>query len=64
MLSENNLECFSIFAVQQALNKCLWKDFLGGAVVKTPYLSARGAGLIPGQRTKILHATWHGQNFF
>ena len=29
----------------------------GGAVVKTPPSSARGVGLIPGQGTKILHAS-------
>ena len=32
------------------------KDFTGGAVVKTPCSRVAGAGLIPGQGTKIPHA--------
>ena len=44
MLSENNLERFSISAVQKALDKCLLKDSLGGAVVKTPYFQCWGCG--------------------
>ena len=26
--------------------------------------TARGAGSVPGQETKILHVTWHGQKNF
>ena len=32
------------------------KDFTGGAEVKTPCSRVEGAGLIPGQGTKISHA--------
>ena len=39
--------------------------FPGGPVVKTPHFKAGGAGLLPGQETKIPHAVQHGQkNFF
>ena len=31
------------------------RDFPGGPVVKTPGFQEGGAGLIPGQGTKILH---------
>ena len=43
----------------QLKEKPLW-DFPGGPVVKTA-ARARGAGLILGQGTKILHAAWYGQ---
>ena len=33
-------------------------DFPGGPVVKTSPSNAGGAGLIPGQGTKIPHASW------
>ena len=33
----------------------------GGPVVKTLTSNAEGTGLIPGQETKILHATRYGQ---
>jgi len=33
----------------------------GGLVVKIPHSQHRGTGSIPGQRTKVLHATWWGQ---
>ena len=36
-------------------------DFPGGPVVKTPHSQCRGAGLIPGQGTKIPHASQRGQ---
>ena len=39
----------------------LLRDFPGGPMVKTPYFSAQNKGLIPGQGTKIPHATWCGQ---
>ena len=35
-----------------------WRDFPGGAVVKTLPSSAGGVGLIPGQGAKIPHASW------
>ena len=31
-------------------------EFPGGPVVRTPHFHCRGAGSIPGQETKILHA--------
>ena len=37
------------------------EDFPGGPVVKTLHFTEEGAGLIPGLRTKISHAVWHGQ---
>ena len=37
------------------------RDFPGGLVVKTRASTAKGMGLIPGQGTNILHATWYGQ---
>ena len=37
------------------------KDFTGGAVVKTPCSRVAGAGLIPGQGTKIPQAAWRDQ---
>lgn len=40
----------------------LMGGFPGNAAVKTT--TAGGVGSIPGQRTKILHATWYGQNFY
>ena len=44
------------------------KGFLDGPVVKTPCFHCRGTaggvGLIPGQGTRIIHATQRGQNFF
>ena len=36
--------------------KQLLRDFLGGTEVNTLHFTAGGAGLIPGQRTKIPHA--------
>ena len=36
-------------------------DFPGGLGVKVCTPNSRGTGLIPGQGTKIPHATWHGQ---
>ena len=45
---------------------CVFKngdwDFPGYPMVKIS--TARGIGLIPGQGTKIWHATWHNQNKF
>ena len=35
-------------------------DFPGSPMVKTPYFHYRGTSLIPGQGTKIPHATQHG----
>lgn len=35
------------------------RELPGGPVVKT--FNAGGEGLIPGQGTKVLHATWHSQ---
>ena len=37
------------------------RDFSGSPVVKTLHSQCRGMGLIPGQGTKILHATQHDQ---
>ena len=39
--------------------KC--RDFPGSPVVKTPGPNAGGTGSIPGQGSKIPHATQHGQ---
>ena len=36
-------------------------DFPGDPVVKISCSQSRGKGLIPGQGTKILHVTKHGQ---
>ena len=36
-------------------------EFPGGPVVRTPCFDCGGMGSIPGQGTKIPHATWHGQ---
>ena len=36
----------------------MYRDFSGGPVVKTPLSNAGGAGSIPGEETKIPHATW------
>ena len=41
--------------------KNLQGDFPGSPVVKTPASTAGGTGSIPGQGTKIPHATWHSQ---
>ena len=35
----------------------LWRDFLGGPVVKNPSWNAEDVGSTPGQRTKIPHAS-------
>ena len=37
------------------------KKFPGSLVVRTWFFHFRGSGLIPGQGTKILQATWWGQ---
>ena len=37
----------------------MWWYFLGGPVVKNPPSNAEDAGLLPGQGTKIPHATGH-----
>ena len=47
-------------------NKYFYKinrNLPGGPVVKTPVSNASGAGLIPGQGTKVPHATGYGQKF-
>ena len=36
-------------------------DFPGSSVVKNAHFKAGGMGLIPGQGTKLLQVTWHGQ---
>ena len=36
-------------------------DFSGGPVVKSSHSYSRGAALIPGWGTKILHAKWRDQ---
>ena len=36
-------------------------NFLFCPVVRAPHFHCGGKGLIPGQGTKILHATWNGQ---
>ena len=36
-------------------------DFPGSSVVKNAHFNAWGMGSIPGQGTKILQVTWHGQ---
>ena len=36
----------------------MYRDFPGGPVVKTSPSNAGGAGSIPGQGTKIPHASW------
>ena len=53
------------------LGKCLLVSFgclsravcSGGPVVKTLTSNAEGSGSIPGQGTKILHATRYGQKW-
>ena len=40
---------------------CLSRVVCSGPVVKTLTSNAEGSGLIPGQGTKILHATRYGQ---
>ena len=51
--------------MRTTLKKVVFGDFPGGPVVKTLSLQSQGTGSIPGQRTKIPHAMWHGQkNFF
>ena len=37
------------------------RDFPGGPVVKNVPSNVEGMGLIPGQGTKIPHATWYAQ---
>ena len=34
------------------------KDFPGGPVTRTPVSTVGGTGLIPGWKTKIMHAAW------
>ena len=43
--------------VTEAKFEATW-DFPGGPVVKTSPSNAGGAGLIPGWRAKIPHASW------
>ena len=38
-----------------------FRDFHGGPVSGLHAASAGGTGSVPGQGTKIPHATWHGQ---
>ena len=38
-----------------------WRESPDGPVVRTPCSHCYGPGLTPGQGTKILQATWHGQ---
>ena len=42
------------------LQKTQLRDFRGNSVVKSPLFHCRGVGPIPGQGTKIPHATGHG----
>ena len=44
-----------------ALIRKMYRDFLGSPVVKTSSCSIRGAGSIPGQGTRILHASHPGK---
>ena len=37
------------------------RELAGGPVVRTPCFHCWGLGSIPGERTKILQAAWHGQ---
>ena len=48
------------FLVSQCIKNRKIRDFPGGPVVKTLRFHCRGTGLIPGQGTKIPHATWCG----
>ena len=48
---------FPNFLQQNNSKTHLW-DFLDGLVVKTHDSTAKGAGLILGPGTKILHPTW------
>ena len=41
-----------------------WRTSLVVECLRLHTSSAGCVGLIPGHRTKSLHATWHGQNFF
>ena len=55
---ENTMDCI----VRGVAKSWTWLSefhFTGSPVVKNPPSSARGMGLIPGQETKILHATRH-----
>ena len=44
--------------------KKLLQDFISSPVVRTLYFHCRAMGLIPGQGTKIPHATRHSQKYF
>ena len=51
----------SLYFKGNAFKKCSW-DFPGGQWLRLHTPSVQGAmGSIPGQGTKILHATWPGQ---
>ena len=41
---------------------CVVSKFPSDPLVKTPSSQCRGMGLIPGQGTKITHATWYSPN--
>ena len=49
------------FSSLLALMRKMYTDFPGSPLVKTSPSSIRGAGSIPGQGTKILHASHPGQ---
>ena len=56
---ENSRDCI-VHGVAKSWTRLSEFHFTGGPVVKNPSSSTRGMGLIPGQETKILHATRHG----
>ena len=46
---------------QETYFKCVSSGFPGSPMVKICTFNAGGMGSIPGQGTKIPHASWHGQ---
>ena len=46
---------------KKIIHLATWSDFMGGAVVKTPYFHGRGLGFNPQSGAQILPATRYGQ---
>ena len=44
-----------------SIKNYVYRDLPGSPVVRTQCFHCWGPGLIPGQGTKILQATWHSQ---
>ena len=45
----------------KGFKECSHWDFSGGSVMRLYASTAKGTGLIPGQRTNITQAMWHSQ---